>query len=68
MLPKIIIYSASAYYAQDTTDSNNKIAKFTDFPRQKKAKNGQIFKLLLPWQQWSQKSFTSHFSFFPEKV
>lgn len=51
MLPKIIIYSASAYYAQDTTDSNNKIAKFTDFPRQKKAKNGQIFKLLLPWQQ-----------------
>ena len=30
---KIIIYFAYAYEAQDTTDSNDNIAKFTEFPK-----------------------------------
>ena len=33
ILPKIIIYFASAYHAQDTIDSNDNIAKFTKFPK-----------------------------------
>ena len=51
MLPKSIIYFVSAYYAQGSTDSDDDIAKFTEFPKLKKAENGQIFKLPLPWQQ-----------------
>ena len=68
ILLKIIQYFASAHYAQDTTDSNDNIAKYAGFTKKKKAKNGQIFKLPLPWQQRSQKSLTSLFSFFLEKV
>ena len=33
ILPKIIIYFAFAYYAQDSIDSNDNIAKFTEFPK-----------------------------------
>ena len=33
ILLKIIKYFASANYAQDTTDSNDNIAKFTEFPK-----------------------------------
>ena len=33
ILLKIIKYFASAHYAQDTTDSNDNIAKFTEFTK-----------------------------------